>query len=148
MSVTSFQQVAVCQVQAAQRSQSGPNWFQASTSVSSSSHQPAAISSTSWANTSRPDVSLPRVVSLSAQGSGVFAQQSSTDLRHSTPSTSQQLPPSSHPPLRQALTASPSSFATNPQSDHCACCSHACLPQPTLGAACTPAMPSAMQRTD
>ncbi|KAL0055174.1 hypothetical protein WJX82_008233 [Trebouxia sp. C0006] len=89
------------QVQAAQRSQSGRNLFQASTSVSSSSHQPAATSSTSWATTSRPDVSLPRVASLSAQGSGVFAQQSSTDLQHATPSTSQQPPPTSHPPLRQ-----------------------------------------------
>ncbi len=148
MSITIFQQVAVCQVQAAQRSQSGPNLFQASTSVSSSSQQPAATSSTSWANTSRPDVSLPRVASLSAQGSGVFAQQSSTDLQHSTPSTSQQLPPTSHPPLRQALTVSLSSLATKPQLDHCACCSHPCLPQSTPGAACFPAMPSAVQRTD
>ncbi|DBA74246.1 hypothetical protein WJX77_006298 [Trebouxia sp. C0004] len=88
------------QVQAAQRSQSGPNLFQASTSASSSSHQPAATSSASWATTSRPDVSLPRVASLSAQGSGVFAQHSSTDLRHAT-SASQQLPSTSNPPLRQ-----------------------------------------------
>ncbi|KAL0022461.1 hypothetical protein WJX79_003813 [Trebouxia sp. C0005] len=63
------------QVQAAQRSQSGLNTFQASTSASNSSHQPAATSSTSWANTSRPD--------------------------HSTSSTSQQPHPTSHPPLRQ-----------------------------------------------
>ncbi|DBA91926.1 TPA: hypothetical protein ACH3X2_003828 [Trebouxia sp. C0005] len=96
------------QVQAAQRSQSGLNTFQASTSASNSSHQPAATSSTSWANTSRPDVSLPRAASLSAQGSGVFAQQSSTDLQHSTSSTSQQPHPTSHPPLRPPLGGSSS----------------------------------------
>jgi len=156
VSVTSFQQAAVCQVQAAQRSQSGRNLFQASTSVSSSSHQPAATSSTSWATTSRPDVSLPRVASMSAQGSGVFAQQSNTDLRHSTTSTSQQLPTTSQPPLRQALTASPSSSATNPPSDQCACCLHPSSPLsmqdhiPFLVLHALQSCPSAsaMQRTD
>lgn len=91
------------QVQAAQRTQSGPSLFQPSTAAASSAHQNGAVlgnSNNSWANTNRPDVSVSRAPSLASQGSGVFAQNANSMLRQSAPATAAAPAQHQHAPSR------------------------------------------------
>ena len=98
------------QVQAAQRSQPAPKLFQPSSSTSNSSQQqPTARSGPQdWVNANKPDVSTLGAASLATQGSGVFAQPTSTSLQQ--PSSSH--PPLAQAPVRQAALAQHSSYCT------------------------------------
>ena len=94
-------------MQAAQRAQSSLNAFQPSSSASTSSKQPTPGNSGTqdWSGVHRPDSSIPGAPSLAAQGSGVFAQQASTNLQQ--PPSSHHTPANVPPPLRQAHSLKP-----------------------------------------
>ena len=94
-------------MQAAQRAQPSLNAFQPSSSASISSKQPTPGNSGTQDRSGihRPDISIPGAPSLAAQGSGVFAQQASTNLQQ--PPSSHHTPANVPPPLRQAHSLKP-----------------------------------------